>query len=142
MRSLHSPFCLVIAFKQSVKSRDGEQTLMFHSIVWVVWVFALLPKSADSIESPLNGINLRCLPKEVKLLLNYPNVNRTYLIMLRNFFKEVGIMETKRNESGYIIETSGVMPQLIDWLSNKYNFKYHFAKHLLIKLIVEVKLLF
>ena len=32
------------------------------------------------------------------------------------------MIETKRNESGFILETSGVLPELIDWLSIKYNF--------------------
>ena len=31
-------------------------------------------------------------------------------------------MEMKRNASGFITETSGVLPELIDWLSVKYNF--------------------
>jgi hypothetical protein len=46
-------------------------------------------------------------------------------------------METKRNESGFIIKTSGVMPQLIDWLSSKYNFKFRFKKYLNLKFRLE-----
>jgi hypothetical protein len=81
-------------------------------------------------ENPLNGINLQCLPKEVCF-----NILTTFLII--NFYKIVefmiylscfekyqapGMMEMKRNASGFITETSGVLPELIDWLSVKYNF--------------------
>ena len=32
------------------------------------------------------------------------------------------MIETKRNEFGFILETTGVLPELIDWLATKYNF--------------------
>ena len=34
------------------------------------------------------------------------------------------MLETKRNESGFIVEVNGVLPQLIDWLSQRCNFKF------------------
>jgi len=59
------------------------------------------------------------------------------------------VIETKRDKAGYITEATGVMSELIDWLSIKYNFKsdllleliYYADQHLLTEFIIRYSLL-
>jgi hypothetical protein len=54
------------------------------------------------------------------------------------------VIQTKRDKAGYITEATGVMSELIDWLSIKYNFKsdllleliYYADQHLLTDLLI------
>ena len=54
------------------------------------------------------------------------------------------MIQTKRDKAGYITEATGVMSELIDWLSIKYNFKsdllleliYYADQHLLTDLLI------
>lgn len=71
-------------------------------------------------------MNLKKLKRKRSLFVfistSIVNCNQLIFELFRKF-QTPGMIEMKRNESGFITETSGVLPELVDWLSLKYNLK-------------------
>jgi hypothetical protein len=85
-----------------------------------------------SLINPLNGKHIRVLAMEVRgfyyfLKMQTRNLKHYYYIFLLLFFvivlKITGVVMTKRNATGHVLDISGIMPLALESLSRLYKFR-------------------